>query len=43
MTPEEYKDLRLMLEMLTKDLKRLGDDLKYLAQYMEPLVKKEEE
>lgn len=35
MTPEQNKDIRLMLDMISKDLKRLSDDVKCLSQFME--------
>lgn len=43
MTAETNKDIRLMLDMITKDLKRLADDVKCLSQFMEVAAKEEEE
>lgn len=37
MTEEEIKDLRLMLEMISKDLARLGDDVRQLSECFRPL------
>ena len=36
MTGENIKDLRLMLDMVSKDYQRLADDMKALADYMKP-------
>ena len=43
MTPEQNKDIRLMLDMIAKDLKRLSDDVKCLSQFMEVASKEEKE
>ena len=37
MTEEEVKDLRLMLDMISKDFRRLGEDMKALSDYLKPL------
>jgi hypothetical protein len=37
MTGENVKDLRLMLDMVSKDFKRLSDDIKVLGDYLKPL------
>lgn len=43
MTAETNKDIRLMLDMIAKDLKRLSDDVKCLSQFMEVAVKESED
>ena len=43
MTKEQNKDIRLMLDMIAKDLSRLSDDVKYLAVYLEPLAEEDNE
>lgn len=42
MNEEQLKDIRLMLDMIAKDLKRLSDDVKCLSQFMEVAAKEEE-
>lgn len=37
MTGENIKDLRLMLDMVSKDFQRLSDDMKALGDYLRPL------
>ena len=37
MTGENIKDLRLLCEMIAKDYKRLGDDMKALSDYLMPI------
>ena len=37
MTGENVKDLRLMLDMVSKDFQRLSDDMKALSDYLRPL------
>lgn len=39
MTGENIKDIRQMLELVSKDFERLSTDLKYLGVYLEPLQK----
>ena len=39
MTSENIKDIRLMLDMITKDLHRLADDVNCLGTCLEPLQK----
>ena len=36
MTGENIKDLRLMLDMVSKDYQRLADDMKALSDYIRP-------
>ena len=43
MNEEQLKDIRLMLNMIAKDLKRLSDDCKCLSQFLDPALSKEEE
>jgi hypothetical protein len=43
MTAETNKDIRLMLDMISKDLKRLSDDIKCLSQLIGTASKEEEE
>lgn len=33
---ERIKDIRLMLELISKDYRRLADDIKYLNEYLTP-------
>jgi len=33
---EQLKDIRLMLDMISKDLSRLSDDVKCLSEYLKP-------
>ena len=42
MNEEQLKDIRLMLDMIAKDLKRLSDDCKCLSQFLDPVLSKEE-
>ena len=42
MTEEQNKDVRLMLDMIAKDLKRLSDDVKCLSQFLDPKFCKEQ-
>lgn len=37
MTGENVKDLRLLCEMMSKDYKRLGEDMKALSEYLIPV------
>ena len=37
MTGENVKDLRLMIEAVSKDYQRLADDTKVLSDYLRPL------
>ncbi len=37
MTGENVKDLRLMIEMVSKDFLRLSTDMKALADYLRPM------
>lgn len=34
---ENVKDLRLMVDMVSKDFQRLSDDMKALSDYLRPL------
>ncbi len=43
MTKETNKDIRQMLDMIAKDLKRLADDMKCLSQFMDIAAKEEKE
>ena len=43
MNEEQIKDIRLMLDMISKDLKRLSDDVKYLGEYLKPQEEKDVE
>lgn len=36
MTDEQIKDIRLMCDMISKDLARLAEDVKYLGEYLNP-------
>ena len=36
MNDEQLKDIRLMLDMISKDLSRLSDDVKCLSLYLIP-------
>ena len=36
MNEEQLKDVRLMLKLISDDLKRLSDDVKCLSQFLEP-------
>ena len=42
MNDEQIKDIRLMLDMISKDLKRLSDDTKCLSQFLDPELSKKE-
>jgi hypothetical protein len=42
MNEEQLKDIRLMLDMIAKDLKRLSDDCKCLSEFLNPNLSKEE-
>lgn len=42
MTGEQIKDIRLMLELISKDYHRLADDMKCLGECLEPLQKEME-
>ena len=42
MSEEQLKDIRLMLDMIAKDLKRLSDDFKCLSEFLNPALSKEE-
>ena len=42
MNEEQLKDIRLMLDMISKDLSRLSDDVKCLSEFLDPKLSKEE-
>ena len=39
MTGEEVKDIRLMIELISKDYQRLASDMKTLSEFLLPLQK----
>jgi len=43
MTEEQTKDIRLMLDMISKDLERLAKDIKCLSDFINPAVYEKEE
>lgn len=42
MTSENIKDVRLMLELVSKDYQRLAADMKALGEFLLPLQKEKE-
>ena len=36
---EPFKDIRLCLDLIVKDLRRLSDDVKCLSEFLKPLEK----
>ena len=42
MTSENVKDIRLMLELISKDYQRLASDMKALNEFLLPLQKEKE-
>ena len=42
MTSENVKDVRLMLELISKDYQRLASDMKTLSEFLLPLQKEKE-
>lgn len=42
MTSENVKDIRLMIELISKDYQRLAADMKTLSEFLLPLQKEKE-
>lgn len=42
MTGEQVKDIRLMIELISKDYQRLATDMKILSEFLLPLQKEKE-
>ena len=43
MTSEKIKDIRLMLELISKDYERLSTDMKVLSEFLMPIQKELQE